>query len=112
MFKYNLTEGQGGRLIVVSADDLQRYALHDEHDQPLQFKRLAIRCTCKRQPEPHTHDGQAVAIATGPVKVYRKPSPAEYHKEYMLHNRRCLWLGADANFGYLARDMYEFQQVI
>ncbi len=97
MLKYNITEGTNGRVIVVNAVDLQRWALHDTKDQPLQFKRTG---------------SQAIAITKGQITVYRKPTGLTYHKEYMLHNGRSLWLGFHPNFERLARNLYEYQAKI
>jgi hypothetical protein len=97
MLQYNITEAQGGRVLVVAADDLQRYALHDADNKDLPFTRVGSK---------------AVAIAHSPIKVYRKPATATIHKEYMQHNARSLWLGFIPNFDRLARNLYEYKQTI
>jgi hypothetical protein len=93
MLKYDIVKQETGRILVVKADDLQRYALHDSKDNPLVFKRTGA---------------QAVAITSGTIKVYRKPTGLQFHKEYMLHNGRSLWLGFHPNFERLARNLYEY----
>lgn len=97
MLRYNITPGINGRIIIVQADDLQRYALHDSQDKPLTFKRIG---------------SQAVAVAQSEVTIYRKPTGLSFHKEYMLHNGRSLWLGFTPRFDRLARSMYEYESRI
>lgn len=97
MIKYEITEGKGGRIIVVNADDLQRYALHTKEDIEIEFQRVG---------------SQAIAVTTGQIMVYRKPTGLAYHKEYMKHNARSLWLGFTPRFDRLARNMYEYEKTI
>jgi hypothetical protein len=97
MLKYNIEEGQNGRVILVSTDDLQRWALHDSNDIPLHFE---------------ISGKQAIAVTHGPIKLYRKPTGLHFHKEYMIHNGRSLWLGFYPDFSRLARNMYDFRQYI
>lgn len=97
MLKYNIIPGKVGRVIIVKAEDLQRYALHDVNDVPLMFR---------------PKGAQAVAITSGIIKVYHKPTGLAFHKEYMVHNGRSLWLGFYPRFDNLARNMYEYIQEI
>lgn len=102
MLKYEIKQGGTGRAIIVLADDLQRWALHDSDDIPLEWEPLGKR--------------KALAISTTPVKVYRKPHGLAYHREYMLHNARELRIGARfgtiQQFDTLLRNMYEYIQSI
>jgi hypothetical protein len=79
MLKYNIQEGNGGRIVQVTANDLMRYTLLDVNGKPLHWHRVG---------------GQAVAVTTGAVAVYRKPTATEIHREYMAHNARGHWLGS------------------
>lgn len=98
MLKYNIVNGtNNSKIIIVSANDLQRYALHDSTDTPLEFKQKG---------------GQAVAVAHGNITIYRKPTGLTFHKEYMLHNARSLWLGFYPDFTRLSRNLYEYEQTI
>lgn len=97
MLKYNITECKGGKLITVSCNDLLRWALHDTNDIPLKFNRIG---------------NEAAAIATTPVKLYKKPNLTQHHKEYMLHNSRSLWQGFTPQFDRLARNLYEYMGMI
>jgi hypothetical protein len=102
MLKYNIEEGQGGRLVTVSTDDLQRWALHDASDTPLKWQAIGAK---------------SIAITSGTVLVYRKPYGLTLHREYMLHNSKALYLGARFNelvpeFDRLIRNMYDFKQYI
>jgi hypothetical protein len=97
MLKYNLYEAKNGRVIIVKADDLQRWGLHDTNDKPLKFTKVG---------------SQAVAVTHSEVKIYRKPTGHQFHKEYMLHNARGLWLGLVPQFDRLARNMYEYKKTI
>lgn len=97
MLKYNITEGTGGRVVILQADDLMRYALHDSNDTPIKFIRKG---------------SHAIAITTTPVTVYRKPTSLALHKEVMLHNARSLWLGFTPKFDRVARNLYEYTETI
>lgn len=98
MLKYNIVTGSdGGRVVIVKRDDLQRWALHDEHDTPLVFKPIGT---------------QAIAVVHGDIRLYKKPSEHSLHYEYIRHNARALWLGLVPQFDTLARDNYDYEGTI
>lgn len=101
MLRYKIVPGKVGRVVIVQAEDLQRWALHDSNDMPLKWE---------------TAGAKAVAITSGMVKLYRKPTGLRFHYDYLLHNSRALREGA--RFGTvpeletLVRNLYEFIQEI
>lgn len=75
MIQHEIIESTTGRVIIVRANDLMRYSLYSGN-KPLQFKRTG---------------GRAIAIAAGPVKVFKKPGIVAFSKEHILQNNRTLY---------------------
>lgn len=101
MIQHKIIENITGRVIVVRANDLMRYSLYSGN-KPLQFKRTG---------------GRAVAVCTGKIAVYRKPSANEIHKDYQAHNARGLWLGSTfknmrPEFDRLVHNLSEYEGLI
>lgn len=53
-----------------------------------------------------------IAAVTGAVKVYRKPSSNDFHREYMKHNRQSLWCGVRNDPGQLVDSMLEYIETL
>jgi hypothetical protein len=53
-----------------------------------------------------------IAAVTGGVMVYKLPKVNEFHREYMAHNARALWLGLQSDPDRLVDNMLEYVETI
>lgn len=96
--KYEIVANtNNNRILIVLANDLMRWALFDSNDTPLKFKRVGSK---------------AVAITSGIIKVYRKPTGLQFHKAHMQHTGRSYWLGFKPKYEELINNMLEYEGTI
>lgn len=91
-------QGEGvQRVLVVAKAAAHRFRFTNDKREPV---RLRIA------------GSKLVAVVSGAVVVYAKPTANEFHRELMQHNARAMWCGLQSDPDRLVDNMLEYVETI
>lgn len=94
-------EGKGkSRILLLQGAQAHRFKFSQiigEKLEPVHFKRAG---------------GKLIAVVSDCVLVYKVPNAHKFHKEFMQHNARAMWMGMQSQPDRLLENMLEFEETL
>lgn len=86
------------RVLELQASSSHRFRFwHKEGKEQVRFKKMG---------------GKLIAAVAGIVTVYKMPSANDFHREFIAHNNKALWLGLQSDAQRLVDNMLEYIEQI
>ena len=100
MKPYDIYPGENSKIIVIPANQLMRLVFYEfigDVKERIKFKRAGSRC---------------MAVATGDIIVFKKPTSNEFHWAYLKNNARILAGWPTISQDNLVENMLEIVEII